>query len=241
MISVTPISREPEATFWNGVVSIKLFRRTNRPAFQAVISNILYIVRSNYFQRRIFALLILFIVAPYLFDYFGFINGHALVNAIMIGGYIIAFTISMGAGAQAFMDKITFRNYPSAKNLTPTVNYLVSGVIVLLLMLLLISVTVQGLTLGDWLTIFVFTLASHTALFFAGNLAEVANRLPSGEINEGDRTVAIGIITSFILTCITLGIYGQITTYAVILIIVAWTGAAVFFLYAANRHFLKDI
>ena len=187
------------------------------------------------------ALLAFFILFPYLAYYFNFTTGKTLVDGLIIFVFCIVLIFANASGKQAFAELLSYKHYPSFSELMPRAALITSSVVSILLSLLLVSVTVQGLILSDWLIILSFVISGHIILFYTGYISELAKLLPAIESTEGDKIVAGGLAAAILLTIIAIIMNGSISAYLSVPLILAIGAGAVAFIFLASSHFRKEV
>lgn len=216
LMAKTPLSTKPTPRFWPVNLQHRMFMASHSREVSYYLSQLLFFIRSHYFQRRIIILMVagILTLSVTLFNELNDQIALALANAI---SYLAAYFVSQTSGSLCEEDQRRFRLQLVSKRTIFFAGY-AAGLTVLMIILLAIN---QFSALSGQIALISYLTAvlTHTLFFTFSYLSKQAKT--RDDLSGEDKTL-IGLILAAIVASLPIFFYGHVDTWTLTWILWLW-------------------
>lgn len=236
LFNTTSLNAAPTVKYWSANRLVKTFRFTNKPVTEAMLSSLIYTLRSAALQRRLLIILLAILTYPLFSLLFGIRSAQDTATFAIIGGLVLAVFYSIPLGQFANDQKTAFATLPQAKKLHPTAELVVTTIIVALISVLFANLLTPFPGAATATVIVCAVASAHIILFYSSYLAEQLRRRSTNQ--KSGNVVTIGLIVSFLLSLLAINFLGIVSNVTICILIILWT-TVISWIFVRNTFYLN--
>lgn len=236
VFSSVTLSSTPATQFWGANRLVRMFRLSNRPVVEAMLSSGVFLLRSSSFQRRLLVILLALLIYPLLDVLFGVQTAQDNATLAVLVGFVLAIFYSLPFGRFASDQEVAFAAMPGIKKIHPLAELIASTFVITLIMILLSNLLTPFPGAATATVIVLATASAHVILFYTSYLAEQLKRYSNSAKTEN--VIITGLAVSLLLTLGTINFIGLVSVLTDDTLIVLWA-AVVVWIFSRSSYYLR--